>query len=497
MNNKFLITVAAVDKATATFKKINASMARVTRPVSQMGASLKALSRESGLTRFGKSLGKVGRAAGDVAHNIRGIAAPLTAVISVGSIAGVAALATSWGHLGFEISQASLSIGISTGKLQALQGAAAVMGVSSGELTGSLKGLGNTLEDALYGRNQQALMMLGRMGIGIHKTANGAIDTARAFTDLSGAISRMKNPQTQELVANAFGLGAALPILRQGPRAIAAYEAKVKSLGGVLSNKDVASAQRFGISLNYLKIAFRGLINAISSKVLPVLRPLIDQLTKWISANRKLIAGKVRDFVKNLANAIAKIDWNKVITGVETFFSGINKLMGSLGGLKNMMIGLGLIMSANVIVNVIKLGLAVTSLAGSLGKLSSVGVALGPTLLKTIPLLGAGIAGYQVGKRWAKPAIDWGVQKITGEKGITLGTKLADWFQPSYSPNAPSLYGNRGAAAPAAAGATQHEVHVEVVMKNAPPGTTVTAKTPQGNPVPARVMFSMPTLVMP
>ncbi len=502
MANKFDIRISAVDRATATIRKINESMSRLTRPVSQMGRSIKALARESGLTRFGKSLGKVGHAAGDVARKIGSIVAPFMAVIGVGSIAGVSALAVSWGRLGFEIGQTSLLIGISTQKLQALRGAAAVMGISSGELTGGLRGLGNTLEDALYGRNQQALMMLGRMGIGIHHTANGAIDSARAFTDLSRAISRMKNPQAQEFVANAFGLGAALPILRQGPAAIAAYEAKVKSLGGVLSDRDVASAQRFGVSMNYLKIAFQGLKNAISAKLLPVLQPYIDRLTQWISANRKLIATRITQFVQKLADYLSQIDWKSVIQGVNAFFSGVQKLVSWLGGWKHMMIGIGVVMSAGLIANVVKLGIAITELALGLGKLNAAGGGLGLGLLKKLPLgaLGevgaAGYAGYMAGKHIFKPAIDWGVQAMTGEKGITLGTKVADWLQPGYSPNSPSIMNGATGAHPAAATAP-HQVHVEVVMKNAPPGTTVTAKTPQGEPVPARVMFSMPTLVMP
>lgn len=520
MANNFQIVISAVDKATATVQKINRSMDRLTRPVSQLRRSVSAFARASGLERFGKSMAKVGRAAGDVARKMASIAAPLIAVIGVGSIAGVTALAISWGHLGFEISRTSQLIGISAGELQALRGAAAVMGVSSEELTGGLKTLGDTLEDALYGRNQQALMMLNRMGIGIHHTANGAIDTARAFKDLAGAISRTANPQVQALMARAFGLEAALPLMRQGTKAIAAYEKKVRDLGGVLSNDSVEAARRFGISMNYLEISVQGLKNSISARLLPVLQPYIDRLTDWIAKNRDLIATKVTQFVQRLADALSRIDWAQVINGIGAFFTGVNKLVHALGGWKAVMIGVGVAMSAGLISNVIALGSAVLGLAGSLGQLSAVGVQLFPILASLAPYVaaigGAAAIGYGIGKvgGWL---IDKGIQTATGDKSATLGNKLYDWtsgngnadnMQISMTPEqARADLARRKAAllssapnkamTPTAAAAAPQQVHVEVAFKNAPAGVTATAKTHQGNYVPTRVAYSMPTTVMP
>ncbi len=131
-SNPFKIVITAVDKATATVNKINRSFDRLTRPVSPFNQSVKTLGRAAGFDRLGN----------------------------------------------------------------ALRGAAKVAGLSTQALDGGLKSLGESLEDALYGRNSQALVALNRLGIGIHKTAAGAIVTSaiklvfRTLCEVHGAHRR-------------------------------------------------------------------------------------------------------------------------------------------------------------------------------------------------------------------------------------------------------------------------------------------------------------------
>src|SRR5260363_320773 len=210
-NTPFKIVITAVDKATATVHKINQSFDRLTRPIRRLNRSIKALGRASGFDRLGIALRFVTRTACDLAGQLRSIAAPMLALIGGGTIAGLWGLAKAWGLLG----------------------AAQAAGLSAQALDGGLKSLGESLEDALYGRNARALVTLNRLGIGIHKTAAGAIDTKRALLDLSSVIAQIKSPQVQGLVARTFGVESLLPLLRQGAEAIEAYQKRVAELGGV------------------------------------------------------------------------------------------------------------------------------------------------------------------------------------------------------------------------------------------------------------------------
>lgn len=51
---------------------------------------------------------------------------------------------------------------------------------------------------------------------------------------------------------------------------------------------------------------------------------------------------------------------------------------------------------------------------------------IGKQALKGVPLLGAALGGWEIGG-FAKRGIDSVIQKATGEKDATLGTKLYDW----------------------------------------------------------------------
>jgi hypothetical protein len=362
MANNFQITISAVDKATAVVRRINASLDRVTRPITQIQQSVRSLAREMGFDKMGQSIGRVTQSARDLTGRLMSMLGPLAIIAGGGAVAGIAALATEWGRMGSEIGRTAEMLDMSYSKLQSLRGAAAAAGVGAQELTGGLKSLGDTMEDALYGRNQQALVILDRLGIGIHKTKDGSIDAARGFRDMAGAIASIKNVQVQGLIARTFGLEAALPLLRKGPQAIEEYERKVASLGGVMSGEALVAAEKFKESMSYLQIATQGVRNSIGEKLLPILEPLILQFTAWSAANRELIATKVAEFVEGLAQWINQLDFKQIGEDVRKFSADVEATVDSLGGWKNAAAALVFVLNAGLIAGVINLGLAVVEL---------------------------------------------------------------------------------------------------------------------------------------
>lgn len=363
MANNFQITISAIDKATAVVRRINASLDRITRPITDIRRSVGALSKELGFDKIGRSIGGVVKTSRQLTGQLTSMLAPLAIIAGGGTLAGIAAQATEWGRMGSEIGRTASMLDMSAGSLQALRGAGAAAGVGAQELSGSLKSLGDTMEDALYGRNQQALVVLDRLGVGIYKTKNGSIDAARGFKDLSGAIAGIKNVQVQSLIARTFGLEAALPLLRKGPQAIEEYERKVASLGGVMGGEALEGAERFQESMSFLQIAVQGVRNTIGEKLLPIIEPLIVQFTAWAAANRELIATKVGEFVEGLAQWIGQLDFKRIGEDIRQFGIDVESVVNSLGGWKNAAAALVLILNAGLIAGVINLGLAVGDLA--------------------------------------------------------------------------------------------------------------------------------------
>ena len=379
MANNFQITITAIDRATAVVRRINAGMARITQPITNLRRAAGALTKELGFDKVGSAIGGVVKNTRQLGGQLMSLLGPLAIIAGGGTLAGIAALATEWGRMGSEIVRTATMLDMGADRLQSLRGAGALAGVGAQELTSGLKSLGDTMEDALYGRNQQALVVLNRLGISIHKTKDGSIDAARGFRDLAGAIAATKNVQVQGLIARTFGLEAALPLLRKGPEAIEQYERKVASLGGVMSGVALDGALKFKESLGYLEIATQGVRNAIGEKLVPIIGPLIDQLTEWVAANRELISTKVAEFVQGLALWISQLDFKQIAADIRQFATGIESLVDKLGGWQNAAAGVVLAMNAGLLAGVINLGLAI-------GKLTVVSV---PAVIRVFGLLSA------------------------------------------------------------------------------------------------------------
>jgi len=354
--NAFTITISAVDKATATVRKVNDSVSRLTRPFENVGKSFKSLGRELGFEKIGKNLANIGREAGGAARGIGSIVAPMAAITGLGSVAGIAALANNWAHLGRSIDNSAHNIGISTGELQSFQGAAKMLGVDTAETTSSLDGLATTMQDAQWGRNQGALLMFNKLGIGLKKTSTGAWDVVGQYKAVANAIAKESDPQKQKLIAKAFGLEGMLPFLREGADGIERYEAMVKRLGFVMGDDAVKRGKEFSQSLAGLGIAVDGTKNAIGDKLIPVMQPLIDQFTNWLAVNRDLIATDIGNWAQGFATWVNSIDWKSVGDGIVNFAHGIGKVVDWLGGWQNAALLVVGVMNAGLIVSVLALG---------------------------------------------------------------------------------------------------------------------------------------------
>ena len=262
MANKFTITITAVDKATAIVKKINKATGNITRPIENISKSMGSLGREvrrNPIIAFAENLTK--KAVG-AASAIGSIVTPLGALGAVASVAGIMKLAESLGNTGIAVTNAATRIGVSVGTLQLFRGAATAAGLSADGMQSSLVTLGDTLQDALQGRNQQALQMLGRLGIDVKRGKDGIVDTAQAYSDLADAIKRNGNPQAQALIARTFGIEDQLPILQKGAAGLREYQEEARK-AGVVNEKFIQDTDNLGKSWARLKLSSDGFLSSI------------------------------------------------------------------------------------------------------------------------------------------------------------------------------------------------------------------------------------------
>lgn len=458
--NAYQITITAADKASAVAKRIEASMQRITKPIDRVtasskkmneaagtlrkpfadvGRSLKALGDETGVTKVARGIRRIGYAAADASRSLLGIVAPLAGIAGLGSIAGIALMTNEWGKMGAEVLRTSAAIGVSASELQAYRGAAKLAGLSADEMTSSLKTLGKTIEDATYGRNQDAFVMMQKFGISLHRTKDGAVDATRALKDVANAIVKQKgNVQTQALIADVFGVGSLLPMLQKGESGIDAFVEKAKSMGLVLSDEQLKRAAAYNEQMIKLEAAGTRLKYSFGEAMAPALERVITVVQRLVDKYGDIVASKVAEYVERFAKWLEQVDWEGVTTKVTNFIDAI-------GGVKGVAVALAAITFAAPIAGIVSIIANLTSLTAvavpgavaALGTLGAAGIAAWAAL-KVAKAAGLpdtnsakGAGDVAAGNWWAAstslPALSFlgaGWDRLTGKSNADIAAGL-------------------------------------------------------------------------
>ncbi|KVF22947.1 hypothetical protein WJ06_10345 [Burkholderia cepacia] len=347
----FQITINAVDKATAVAKRVNESIAKITKPITDVKASVAAFNKETGLDQLGKKFESVGKSAQTVARSVASIAPPLAAIVGVGSVAGIAAFATSWGRAAAEIANTSSVIGVTTTDLQRYRGAARVAGLSADAMTSSMQSLGDAFEDASAGRNNFVAGVLSDKGIGIHRLKDGTIDVVRGLHDVSAAASKITNTQAQRKFLDIFGLGGIQAMIRRGT--IDQFVGKFDELHATMSPEQIAQGEKFNQSMIALDASVDKLKNSVGSALAPALGRAVDEFARLAD-----------DYGPKIAHWIDNVDWDKTAKSI----AGVGE---ALGGVKGIALAVAAVTFAGPIAGLASMLVKATALSGVLMPLAA------------------------------------------------------------------------------------------------------------------------------
>lgn len=365
MGKGLALNITAVDRATRTINTINRRVREMNAPIRNMQHSMSQFSRAAGLGAMKGKLERIGHTARRVSGEFARIAAPLTAIAGGGSLAGLYALTEGWARFGMHLSQTGQILGVNTQRLYNFQNAARLVGVSGQAAMQTFQGFANTLQDARFGRNQQAMGLLLGLGIHLKNTKSGSIDAMSALGDVADrihAFQRAGRFGAARTLASQLGLTSLLPLLMQGRRALAAYEAQAQKLSGVMNWKTAAAG---ALQWNALHVAMEGVRNTIGSALLPVITPLVRQFGSWIQANRSLIATDLSNFLRGLGRAFRGLtlkavldDMLGLVRGMMRLTTEVVRVVRDLGGFQRVLEGMA---AAWAVRRVIKYGLALRS----------------------------------------------------------------------------------------------------------------------------------------
>ncbi|WP_059284627.1 transglycosylase SLT domain-containing protein [Aquitalea magnusonii] len=268
-----------MDKATAVFNRIQTRLGSFGKRFA-IGKRLGELDSQLSRMRFDA----LSKKAASFGNSLAKAAEPMSIVAGAATVGGLAAAASSWASLGSSVLQTSRVMGITARDLQSLRGAASLAGVSTEQLDSGIAQLGSTLNDALYGRNMQALALLNKLGIGIHRTKDGAIDTTRALKDMSDVLANPKmNAQTKMMLASQFGIQSLLPMLLDGSKKLDAGQSRAAQLGAVQSDAELKKAAETEQKKREGALAGQHAQNWLGDAISPIYNRIMVTVTKWLS----------------------------------------------------------------------------------------------------------------------------------------------------------------------------------------------------------------------
>ncbi|MCW3583928.1 lytic transglycosylase domain-containing protein [Burkholderia cenocepacia] len=416
MAEEFVIRIQADDAATATIKKIQAALGKVTAPVDKAQkrfANIGAVGMRS-FEKLTKGLESAARAAHTLVDKVVELVPGLAALGAAGTVAGIAGLTNRFGNFGFALNKSSKLLGMNAQDLAAWHVAAKRAGVSAEEFDSAISSSQMAIRDAANGANPAALVLMQKMGVQIKRNKDGTVDYYTTQQKLMKAIAGQRSAVAQRAAADAVGMGGLLPMLQQGTY----NEDKARAFrkGLVPTADELARATKFKEEVNDLEDSVSGLGNSIGASLIPVLEPVVAQFSAWLDAHRAEIADKLAEAVQRFVNWISKVDWDGVAKDAK-------ELWDALGGAKGVMVAIAAITFAGPIAGIV-------SLIDNLTKLATT---VAPAAVKALSPLGgvpavagtaaAGFGGWEIGK-WLRPYYDEYVRKVTGGDRWSLNDYL-------------------------------------------------------------------------
>ena len=375
------LTLSAVDGITKPLERINQNVLRVQNSFGRLGQNV---GRVSGMNAMAAG-------ARNVARSMAQIIPPLGALTAAGSVAGIVHLAARWASFGVQLGHTAYRVQTSISSLLTLQGAARLAGISAEDLSAGMEGLGDALSDAVGGRDSTALQYFTMLGVAMRDARGNARTAAEALPQVADGIARIGDPRLQARVMSALRLPASmLPFLKKGSAGLREWEADARRFG-LITEEGAEAAQKFNLAQTRLQMAGEGLVNTIAQRLAPVMTPLLNRLTTWISANRELIGQRVEEIVTRLAGAVERFIQNgglqEIGSQIEAMVSGIQAVIRWMGGWENAAIALGGVLALQLL----------APLTGIVGALTTIALFRPAAwMLRLLGVTGAGVGAAAV-----------------------------------------------------------------------------------------------------
>ncbi|GGH55212.1 hypothetical protein GCM10010975_12540 [Comamonas phosphati] len=269
-----------------------------------------------------------------------------------------------YAELGETVHHGATRAGMSVEQFQRMKYVAEQNGVAVEQMEGAMGKLNLTLGRAASGRGKEAAALFARLGIAMRDASGQLRSGMTVLPELADAFVRNENPAVRARMGMAlFGKKwqEIVPLLEAGGKGIEEAQARMSRFKGVMNEEDIDRSREFAKSLRDLEMVSKGFQMTIAKSLVPAIKPLLDGFNDWMAANKKLVSAEVGRMAKDLGHWLSGIDWRGMARGVLAFGQGIGKLVDFVGGPRNALIGLAVVMNAQTI-------MALGGLVGAVGR---------------------------------------------------------------------------------------------------------------------------------
>lgn len=341
---------------------------RFTGPLRALRQGIQSIQSTPGVARIQSDLGSATRAVGNLSVALRNTLVPALSAAGLAGFgvgAGLASISSSSAQTTNRLSQLSYQTTVTTQTLRVLSALAPRVGVDESAMLGGVQNFAAAMDQikrrqgSTYAEMAQKAPQFAEALVG-SKTIDEAVSHSLSF--LAG-IAKEKGPQQARLWAEIlFGNGDMANVGMLGPDGLRKLLQDISKNIGTISPEAEKSAKAFKDAMLSMREQATGLRDAIGVEVMPILTELTKSARVFLDENKVSIREGIVGFIKDVRD----FDWSGFIGGIKETASSINGFVQSIGGWKNVVIGLAVLKGISIAAPVIGLAVAITKLGLSL-----------------------------------------------------------------------------------------------------------------------------------
>lgn len=355
--------------------------------------------------------GSLNVAVGEVGNSISEFLPALGALGAAGGLVGLFELTEHAADAYSELNKAATIAGVTATQFAELSHAAKMTDVPVEAMSTGLFRLNRVIADSAGGKNKDATALFHHLGVSV-RDANGHLrSAAELMPELAAAFQHTTDPAMRARMAMAlFGRGGAemLPLLMQGREELEKFARESDRVNFVPKGEEAEQLESYHRSIVTLGEAVSGFANAIGAKLAPVLAPIVQQVTEWVTANREWIATAIAAKVEQLAHWVERLNLHEIVTQTLDWAHWLADLSAHVGGV-NTAIGAMVLVIGSPLLGGVRAVIEIIGTLMTVMRSFAILMLANPILLAVAAVAVAiGIAAYEIWQHW-----DWVKQHFT------------------------------------------------------------------------------------